>query len=428
MWLIPKDTAGLAAKIPISEGLKSALVRWYIGRGSEADHRASVSLVVTARDNSKWIACDCLAAERPPPLLSPAYLSFQETYYLRRLTSRPTHDPRCPFHMPQAPQRIRETLKDSLYAIDYPKGLFNAHQKAPEKLAQKPEETEPDDRSRGVAIPRLGKLLWLLLERAGSNVLPELPSSGPRDGSISEEMKRLREVARQLEIAPGIRLSDHLYTNAIEYEKLRVHARLREAAETWPEAFAPQAFLLLEASEISSSEIITGLGTVEIRNRIQHTGIIRAEVEPPFLVLAVVGEHSKKEGYRALRAYAQPVFSGNQFVPTERDHDRGVLSELQDAQYRLRRQDVRMAVKRILFDIPTEHGSARPDFQIAVLDDRTGQEMKISLQVLQSDDAKYRELRELEAERLAELGPVMSLPLADLTAVSITERLTDFLS
>ena len=331
MWLVGKDTTGKTGRVAISDELKAALVRWYTGRGSEADHRACVSLVSTARENHKWIACDCLGAERPPPLMSAAYLSFQETYYLRRLTSRPGHEPGCPFHLPQAPPRIRETVKDSLYAIGLPKGLFSAHQKAPEKLAQRPEDIEPDDRSRGVAIPRLGKLLWLLLERAGSNILRELPPSGRRAGSISEEMRHLKRAAQGLEIAPGIRLSDHLYTNAIDYEKRRVHARLRAAAETWPPEFAPQAFLLLEASEVTSSEVVTGLGTVEIRNRIQHTGIIRAEVEPPFLVLAVVGEHSRREGYLALRAYAQPVFSGNQFVPAERDHDRDVLRALQGA-------------------------------------------------------------------------------------------------
>lgn len=422
MWLVGKDTTGKTGRVAISDQLKAALVRWYTGRGSEADHRASVSLVSTARENHKWIACDCLGAERPPPLMSAAYLSFQETYYLRRLTSRPGHEPGCPFHLPQAPPRIRETVKDSLYAIGLPKGLFSAHQKAPEKLAQRPEDIEPDDRSRGVAIPRLGKLLWLLLERAGSNILRELPPSGRRAGSISEEMRHLKRAAQGLEIAPGIRLSDHLYTNAIDYEKRRVHARLRAAAETWPPEFAPQAFLLLEASEVTSSEVVTGLGTVEIRNRIQHTGIIRAEVEPPFLVLAVVGEHSRREGYLALRAYAQPVFSGNQFVPAEREHDRDVLRALQQAQYELRRLGVRMAVKKVLFDITLAAGSARPDFLVALLDEHSGVECKFALQILQSDDADYLELRSIERERLGQAGLVVCLPVSSVTPEAIVSE------
>lgn len=421
MWLVSKDTSGQTGRIPISKELRDALVRWYTGEGSEADHRASVSLVVTARENHKWIACDCLGGEAAPPLMSPAYLSFQETYYLRRLTSRPSHDASCPFHMPQAPQRLRESGQDSLYEIAPPGGLFNAHQKAPEKLAQKPDASDPDDRARGVSTPRLGKLLWLLLEKAGSNVLRELPREGPRDGSISAEMKRLRDVAAQYEIAPGIKLSDHFYTNAIEYEKRRVHARLRAAADNWPENFAPQAFLLLEASDITSSEIITGLGTVEVRNRIQHSGILRAEVEPPFLVLAVVGEHSKREGYRALRAYAQPVFSGNQFIPTERDHDRDVLKFLQAAQYDLRRRGIKMVVKRMLFDLPTASGSARPDFLVALLDERSGAQTKFALQVLQSADPDYLALRAIERERLQDIGPVVAIALEEFDAQAVTK-------
>ena len=426
MWLVSKETTGLTGRVAISDTLKAALVRWYTGRGNEADHRASVSLVSTARENHKWIACDCLGESRAPPLMSAAYLSFQETYYLRRLTSRPLHHPNCPFFLPQAPPRIRETSKDSLYSIDFPKGLFSAHQKAPEKLAQKPMDTEPDDRSRHVAIPRLGKLLWLLMERAGANVLRELPPSGGRQASISEEMRYLKEAARGMEIAPGIKLSDHLYTTAIDFERRRVHARLRSAAETWPEGFAPQAFLLLEASAITATEIVTGLGTVEIRNRIQHTGIIRAEVEPPFLVLAVIGEHSRREGYRALRAYAQPVFTGNQFVPTERDHDRAVLKALQGAQYDLRHRGIRMAAKKILFDLDLPNGTARPDFLVALLDENTGEELRYALQILQSDDPHYRELRAIERERLVEAGPVISLPLKDAvptTIVAETRRL-----
>jgi hypothetical protein len=421
MWLVGKDTTGKTGRVAISDELKAALVRWYTGRGSEADHRASVSLVSTARENHKWIACDCLGAERPPPLMSAAYLSFQETYYLRRLTSRPGHDARLPVSSaPGAAAHPRDRMKDSLYAIGLPKGLFSAHQKAPEKLAQRPEDIEPDDRSRGVAIPRLGKLLWLLLERAGSQTSCancRLPAGA--QARSAQKCATSSAPLEGLDIAPGIRLSDHLYTNAIDYEKRRVHARLRAAAETWPPAFAPQAFLLLEASEVTSSEVVTGLGTVVIRNRIQHTGIIRAEVEPPFLVLAVVGEHSRREGYLALRAYAQPVFSGNQFVPAERDHDRDVLRALQQAQYELRRLGVRMAVKKVLFDITLAAGSARPDFLVALLDEHSGLECKFALQILQSDDADYLELRSIERERLSQAGLVVSLPVSSVTPEAI---------
>lgn len=75
-----------------------------------------------------------------PPLLSPAYLSEAETYYLRRLTSirqrRPEHDVDCPFFREQAPPRIREKATTTPRTIHEPDGLFSAHRLAPEKLAQ----------------------------------------------------------------------------------------------------------------------------------------------------------------------------------------------------------------------------------------------------------------------------------------------------
>ncbi|GGD82320.1 hypothetical protein [Croceicoccus mobilis] len=427
MWLVPKDTTGRTARHPIPDSLKQGLIRWYTGKGSEADHRASVSLVVTARENHKWIACDCRPANDPPALLSPAYLSFQETYYLRRLTSRPQHKRNCPFYMPQAPQRLRETTKDALYEVNPPKGLFLAHQKAPEKLAQKPLDTDPDDRSRGVAIPRLARLLWQLVEAAQTNVIRALPPSGRAEHSISAEMARLRKASHDFQIAPGIALSDHIYTTAIDFEKKRTHARLRAAAETWPEDYAPQAFLLLEANEISSSEIVTGLGTIEIRNRIQHTGIIRAEVQPPFLVLAVVGEHSKREGYRALRAYAQPVLSGNEFIPTDREDDRSLLRTLQATQSMLHSGGIKLAIKKLVFDIQTKQGSVRPDFMLAFHDTETGAEGYAAVQVLRSHDPNYLQLRQLEYERLIAAWPTISLALEHFDANLIAEEIASIL-
>jgi hypothetical protein len=113
------------------------------------------------------------------------------------------------------------------------------------------------------------------------------------------------------------------------------------------------------------------------------------------------------------------VFSGNQFVPAERDHDRDVLRALQQAQYELRRLGVRMAVKKVLFDIALAAGSARPDFLVALLDEHSGVECKFALQILQSDDADYLELRSIERERLGQAGLVVSMAVSSVTPEAI---------
>ena len=183
MWLVPRHSRGLSLRTDVPIVVRDALVRWYEGEGTDADHRASVTMVVKARTHGQWIACDCLGGETPPPLMSPSYLSEAETYYLRRLTStrqkRPEHLTDCPFYREQAPQRFREKRSAIPSTIDEPHGLFNAHRLAPEKLAAMPDDSEPDDRTRGVAIPRLARLLWLLMEMAHVNVVDPLDSSRP---------------------------------------------------------------------------------------------------------------------------------------------------------------------------------------------------------------------------------------------------------
>lgn len=308
MWLVPRDTRGLTSRSPVPDVVREALVRWYTGEGEDSDHRASVIMVVKARDHHQWIACDCLGEGTDPPLLSPAYLSEAETYYLRRLTSirqrRPEHDVDCPFFREQAPPRIREKATATPRTINEPDGLFSAHRLAPEKLAQLPDDSEPDDRTRGVAIPRLARLLWQLMEMAQVNVVEPLEVGEPRTTSMASEFAAMRAAAERVQIAPGIPLARHLYTHIDPYERGIVFAKLREAAKKWPTEHAPQAFLLLYAIDVSGSTITLAEGReLIVKNRIRHIGVHQRHIGPPYLVLAVVGEHNPREGYACLRAY-----------------------------------------------------------------------------------------------------------------------------
>ena len=72
-------------------------------------------LVQQARIGAKWIACDCLGDRNSPPILTPAYLSEAETFYLRRLTGskRPDHRLDCPFFRDQATNRLSEVRRAS---------------------------------------------------------------------------------------------------------------------------------------------------------------------------------------------------------------------------------------------------------------------------------------------------------------------------
>ena len=419
MWLVPRDTRGLQQRTPVPEVVREALVRWYMGEGDDSDHRASVITVVKARDNNQWIACSCQGDTEPPPLLSPAYLSEAETYYLRRLTSvrqrRPEHALDCPFYREQAPPRIREKATATPRTINEPDGMFSAHRLAPEKLAQMPDEAEPDDRTRGVAIPRLARLLWLLMEMAHVNVVEPLEAGEPRTTSMASEFAAMRRAADRVEIAPGIPLSRHFYTHIDPYERGIVFAKLRQAAKKWPSGHAPQAFLLLYAIDISGTTITLAEGReLEVKNRIRHIGVHQRQLGAPYLVLAVVGEHNPREGYAALRAYAQPIARPSNFVAVHNGAERQTIVGLLDLQYRLRRRGIGIGFKRLLFDVATSAGDMRPDMLLDLRDFRTGEVMEAALEIVTGSDVDALGVKLRQVEKIRAIAPVVTIHGEDL--------------
>lgn len=56
---------------------------------------------------------------------------------------------------------------------------------------------------------------------------------------------------------------------------------------------------------------------------------------------------------------------------------------------------------------------------MALLDEHSGVECKFALQILQSDDADYLELRSIERERLSQAGLVISMAVSSVTPEAI---------
>ena len=48
-------------------------------------------------------------------------------------------------------------------------------------------------------------------------------------------------------------------------------------------------------------------------------------IKGPFLVMIVAGEYPEAHGYAPLRAYAQPILSGQRFIPVDSEFERSVL-------------------------------------------------------------------------------------------------------
>ena len=415
MWLVPRHSSGIALRTAVPQSVQCALIRWYKGEGTEADHRASRTLVVKARHANQWIACNCRGEEAKPPLLSPSYLSEAETYYLRRLTSqgqsRPEHLTECPFFREQAPQRIREKTSDTPREISHPKDFFSAHKRAPEKLAQGPNGIEVDDRTRGVAIPRLARLLWLILERAETHVVPYLPATGSGPSGLYHEFRRVQRATRGLEVAPGIPLAEHLYTHVDAIGSLQARNKLERVAGSWPAAHAPQAFALLYANDISGSDAYLADDYVlSVANRVQHAGN-KHDIAGPYLVLVLVAEHSPDVGYIALRAFAQPIVSAPFFIPVNTAAEREVARQLLRLRYYFRKRGIALGFERHLFDVPTKAGMARPDFSLHLLDTNTGELVQTTIYI--TKEGTNPDPRLQEARAMEELGEVLILNSAE---------------
>lgn len=430
MWLIDRDTNGVGGRrILLPPPLREALVRWYVGEGSRGDEEAGITLVKNARIGAKWIACDCLAADHAPPILTPAFLSEAETYYLRRLTStkRPEHREDCPFFRDQVTHRITEVRSRETPA-DPPAGFFEVLRPAPEKLAQRPEEDPSDDRTRHASVPRLARLLWRLIDAAGTNrVPPEQHESEP--ASIKREFEALGRAAAKIEIAPGIQLGRAFWTHANALHSRRAYAMLRQLAKRWPNGHAPQGFMALFSPQFRGHVVdVPGAEPIHVANRVQSPSVRGNLIKGPFLVLVVAGEYPEAHGYAPLRAYAQPIFSGQRFVPIDSEFERSVLRELLAARRQLDHAGIDLAIEKPVFDRLTTQGACRPDFLLEAHSRATGEIKQLVIEAVAFNDAEYLASRAMTQRRMRRLAPLLTVTPQDIDNARFVDLLAEALA
>ena len=410
MWLVDRDTNGKSAsRIPLHRDLREALVRWYIGEGSAHDEQVGIMLVQKARIGHRWIACGCLGAEKLPPILTPAFLSEAETYYLRRLTSskRPEHRTDCPFFRDQVTNRRTEVRSRST-ALDPPDGYFAVLKPAPEKLSQRPEGDVSDDRTRGASIPKLARLLWRLMAMA--QVHQVAPIAYREERSIRSEFAWLMRAASQIEVAPGVTLDRVLWTHPRPLKARAVYAALRALEAEWPKDHAPQGFVLLYALSVHGTEITLPDGeTLTIANRVQLPSVRGNPICGPFLVLIVVGQYPEARGFAPLRAYAQPILSGRMFLPVDSDFERDVLRTILRCQRDLHVRGVDLALAKPIFDTLTPDGPCRPDALLKARSKVTGEVKSIVIEAMGFEMDDYLAAKAITHPRMRHLGEIVSV-------------------
>ena len=422
MWLIDRNSDGAGGKrIALPPPLRAALVRWYVGEGGHSDEEAGIMLVQQARIGAKWIACDCLATGARPPILTPAFLSEAETYYLRRLTGarRPEHQSDCPFFRDQVTNRLSEVRSGDGSADPAP-GFFEVLRPAPEKLAQRPDGDASDDRTRQASVPRLARLLWRLLDISGVNRIPpfQVGGGGP---SIRAEFEALIRSAANIEIAPGVELARAFWTHPRTLQSRKVYATLRALSRSWPRGHAPQGFLTLFSPHFQGHEIIVPDGKpVLVANRVQSPSLRENRLKGPYLVIVVVGEYPEAHGYAPLRAYAQPIYSGQHFIPVASELERMALRQIFGARQEFSRQGVDLFIERPIFDQLTPLGACRPDILIEARSRVTGEIRSLTVDLIRDRDGPVAETRHA---RLRQFAPVVAISSAEVEEQAVKTRL-----
>lgn len=208
-------------------------------------------------------------------------------------------------------------------------------------------------------------------------------------------------------------------------ETKRAYASLRDLSRTWPCGHAPQGFLTVFAKEFRGATIYpAGAAPILVANRIHSPSVHDSPVHGPFLVIILIGQYPEARGLAPLQAYAQPIFSGNRFVPVETDFERGTLRGLLSTQSAFVREGIDIALEKPVFDTLTPLGACRPDFLLEARSRRTGEIRRLVVQALGFLSDEHRAAKISQNPKLQAIAPVVCITPEDLA----TRRLGDILA
>ncbi len=416
MWLVPKtDPRPDASSTLVDTASAASLRAAFAGKADENDIARVLALFRRARGEDLWFACDCRVAERLYPLSAPAYLTTAGTYFLRRLTgpSRPNHAEDCLFRFERS---FRGVIADQACRpgpIKSPTGLFSVL--TPERRAHLTEAPLSAAGTGSPSPPRLARQLWRLMTMAQLNRLG--PVQRAPEPSIKLEFASLRDVAERLDVHPGTALARVLATHPDDYHSKRLFARIRAAKMKWKDEDPLQGFLLVYVRDINGKTLIfDGADPVRIEGDLLRSTTGPPRTRGPYLALAVIGDHAGARGLAALRAYAQPVYSGRQFVPVAGRVERRVLKAINSARWRLARSHphLEISLEKPLFDIETPGGPVLPDFMLETVDSETGELRKLIVDVIDPQAPADLEFKRGSHAVMSHLGEVLRVEPADL--------------
>lgn len=295
----------------------------------------------------------------------------------------------------------------------------------PDRLA----DVSASDRIRSVERndrpSRLGSILWRVLDKAGTNVIP--PLQDEQDFSLGDQLARLRSAAREFRVLRTWTLNALMSTWAADYRDpdSRWQRLLATSRPDWPETVRRTGFMALFATSVSTQTIMPASSArkIEILAKVRQPLRGDPASRGPFLTLLNVDFGDDDDGpARAVQAYAQPVYNGDTLFPVESGFERDVthlLFWLQQSLFEAA-PELRIEITKPLFASDTPIGPCRPDFILNVSYGAT-HSLNLIIEAFGMESDEYRRAKEVMLPRAKYLGPLFGIFPNDLAAAQAAE-------
>jgi hypothetical protein len=404
-----------------------ALRAWYANAASNDDEAIALAVIRRVKVMNGWIECDCLQG-RHQPLLAP--IQQERTFTLRRLTAkdevpdqhdkRPNHAESCPFHVDKDADPALFDRGFHLRPLPRSdRNYVDALPAIPTRLADVSGQDPSHSTERNDRPSRLGGILWRMLEKAGTNVIP--PLQDDPDLKLGNQLARLRSAARELSVLRTWTLNALLSTWAGDYwnPDSRWQQLLANSRPDWPEGLRRTGFMLLFSTSVSTQAIMPASSsrTMDVLAKVRQPLRGDPASRGPFLTLLNVDFQEDDEGpVRAVQAYAQPVYNGDTLFPVESGFERDVSHLLFWLQQSLfdAAPELRISVIKPLFAAETPIGLCRPDFVLEIAY-RDHSPRRLLVEAFGMETEEYREAKEKTIPRMKHLGPIFGISPDDLT-------------
>ena len=318
------------------------------------------------RDHERWILCDCRQQGSERPVIVPRRGGTGRVSLVNLPEAPVPHAPGCVFgrHEDRASAEASDDFLDPLQGD----GLFLPD---PGAEPRDPGTEWPSTRRQPAS---LANILKTLMQAAGLHTL----EGTERLASPGEWLQEIRRAAERFHIAPGVRVSELLFTNSESWCGGEVREKLDAIEPRWPGRRRPFALLCWIAHDVSNCEINREnreVGHVRVSSEVVGLEVFGNSVSGPYLFLGVVARSDDRKTWECRGAYAQPIVAPEFPIPVDSDYERRALQSLPQLVRDLRDDrglvaalggGVRVELEKPLFLFEVFGGSCLPDVLVTV--------------------------------------------------------------